>query len=295
MSALSNIIPESSLIERKRSNFTKSLDLGSYQETGNQSFGIGEDIDQNYLFFQSVHVLSQPDGKYEIYSPQKSKSEFNNENLPKKSLKWSLKKYLLGIKSSKHSNKKKLLKGEGENIGRNYAKNNHDNVNCQILIGGNHEDGSQCSCSKFHHHTFQGHTFFLPPEIPDKSESELLFSSKFEFLEANQRHLNVCNTFWRPSLSLNQQNYANRRTCYKYLVDFESLWPEENSLRSLLTDGIQNTALHDAISELALLAVVCGPVHLLESLINLSLVSKLLVITSLVSCCFVVQSIYWSP
>jgi hypothetical protein len=112
-----------------------------------------------------------------------------------------------------------------------------DNVNCQILIGGNHEDGSQCSCSKFHHHTFQGHTFFLPPEIPDKSESELLFSSKFEFLEANQRHLNVCNTFWRPSLSLNQQNYANRRTCYKYLVDFESLWPEENSLRSLLTDG----------------------------------------------------------
>jgi hypothetical protein len=187
------------------------------------------------------------------------------------------------------------LKGEGENIGRNYAKNNHDNVNCQILIGGNHEDGSQCSCSKFHHHTFQGHTFFLPPEIPDKSESELLFSSKFEFLEANQRHLNVCNTFWRPSLSLNQQNYANRRTCYKYLVDFESLWPEENSLRSLLTDGIQNTALHDAISELALLAVVCGPVHLLESLINLSLVSKLLVRTSLVSCCFVVQSIYWSP
>jgi hypothetical protein len=86
--------------------------LGSYQETGNQSFGIGEDIDQNYLFFQSVHVLSQPDGKYEIYSPQKSKSEFNNENLPKKSLKWSLKKYLLGIKSSKHSNKKKSLKGE---------------------------------------------------------------------------------------------------------------------------------------------------------------------------------------
>ena len=84
-----------------------------------------------------------------------------------------------------------MLKGEGENIGRNYAKNNHDNVNCQILIGGNHEDGSQCSCSKFHHHTFQGHTFFLPPEIPDKSESELLFSSKFEFLEANQRHLNV--------------------------------------------------------------------------------------------------------
>jgi hypothetical protein len=109
------------------------------------------------------------------------------------------------------------------------CRDNHDNVNCQILIGGNHEDGSQCSCSKFHHHTFQGHTFFLPPEIPDKSESELLFSSKFEFLEANQRHLNVCNTFWRPSLSLNQQNYANRRTCYKYLVDFESLWPEENT------------------------------------------------------------------
>jgi hypothetical protein len=71
MSALSNIIPESSLIERKRSNFTKSLDLGSYQETGNQSFGIGEDIDQNYLFFQSVHVLSQPDGKYEIIQQKK--------------------------------------------------------------------------------------------------------------------------------------------------------------------------------------------------------------------------------
>ncbi|VDI69482.1 Hypothetical predicted protein, partial [Mytilus galloprovincialis] len=182
-------------------------------------------------FSKSVHVLKQNDGKYKIHNNQKTPVDKNTHS---KTVKTSLR-------------------------------------HCSLVIGGNLETGEQCTCSKFHYHTFQNRTFFLPAvEISENVEKH--FASKVEFVEANHRYLNVCNTFWRPALSLNQQRFSNRKIGIGNLVEFESLWPEESSLKSLLTDGLQNTALCDAISELALLAVVCGPVQLLESLISLALV-----------------------
>lgn len=259
MSTLGNIIPEKSLVDRKRSNFTKSLDLGGVQSIDCGGPQDHEDIDD---FSRSVHVLRHHDGKFQIHSNQKPPVDKNTYS---KSVKTSLRQYFQWLKGVKSSNDKKKLKTK-----QKHANCDKTNASCPLVIGGNFETGGQCTCSKFHYHTFQNRTFFLPIEISEKAEKH--FASRVEFVEANQRYLNVCNTFWRPALSLNQQRFSNRKIGIGSLVEFESLWPEEFSLKSLLTDGLQNTALRDAISELALLAVVCGPVQLLESLISSSLV-----------------------
>lgn len=267
MSGLENIIPTQRLVERKRSNFTKSLDLGEVNsiDCGNASYD---------RFSQSIHIVSHETQNHSNHGNAKSVSDSNGNTL-----KSSVKKYFPWFRGREASlvSTKSIKEHEIQTKG-----NRNERANQQLCSSGSlgnytqenvNQNGGQCKCSKFHHHTFKNGTFYLPREAT--ANQGMSFSSRMEFIEANRRHMTVCNTFWKPELSLNQQNYANRQVCCKYLIDFDSLWPEEGSLKSLLKDGIQNTALRDAISELALLAVVCGPVHLLEYMINLSLISKL--------------------
>ena len=125
-----------------------------------------------------------------------------------------------------------------------------------------------CCCSEYHHHTFESPEFYIPKDESCSKLEATLTQSHREVDQANETFLNISNAFWYPSLCLNQFssefNYTN----------FESLWPQEDVLRDILRDSIQNTVLRGAIPQLTKVAIVCGPVDMLKSLISLSLVSK---------------------
>ncbi|KAJ8320394.1 hypothetical protein KUTeg_001981 [Tegillarca granosa] len=96
-----------------------------------------------------------------------------------------------------------------------------------------------------------------------KSEPSLDFEisiakTRDELIAANDRHLNICNTFWRPSLSMNQYIHGDPA------VEFDTLWPDNSSLKDLLQDGIQNTALRAAISDMTYISVICGPPYMIK-------------------------------
>ncbi|XP_061165516.1 ankyrin-3-like isoform X2 [Saccostrea echinata] len=123
-----------------------------------------------------------------------------------------------------------------------------------------------CCCSEYHHHTFESPEFYIPRDDTCSKLEETLSKNHGEVILANETFLNISNAFWYPSLCLNQFSSEFIYT------NFESLWPEENVLRDILRDSIQNTVLRSAIPQLTKVAIVCGPVDMLKSLISLSLV-----------------------
>jgi hypothetical protein len=132
-----------------------------------------------------------------------------------------------------------------------------------------HRRGSQCcSCSKYHHHTFESPEFYIPRDDSCSRLEATLSQNHREVDLANETFLNISNAFWYPSLCLNQFSSE-----FVY-TNFESLWPMEDVLRDILRDSVQNTVLRAAIPQLTKVAIVCGPIDMLKSLISLSLVSK---------------------
>ncbi len=79
----------------------------------------------------------------------------------------------------------------------------------------------------------------------------------------------ICNTFWRPSLSFNAYKYGDP------LVDFGSLWPDDVTLRALLVEGYQAIELRKSIIQLCLLVLRCGPLRVLQCMLELRLIGKL--------------------
>lgn len=129
--------------------------------------------------------------------------------------------------------------------------------------------GSQCCCcSQYHHHTFESPEFYIPRDDLCSRLEATLTQNHREVDLANETFLNISNAFWYPSLCLNQFSSE-----FVY-TNFETLWPVENALRDILRDSVQNTVLRAAIPQLTKVAIVCGPIDMLKSLISLSLVSK---------------------
>lgn len=125
-----------------------------------------------------------------------------------------------------------------------------------------------CCCSEYHHHTFESPEFYVPRDDSCSKLEASLSQNHQDVEKANETFLNISNAFWYPSLCLNQFSPEFLYT------NFESLWPQEDVLRDILRDSIQNTVLRSAIPQLTKVAIVCGPVDMLKSLISLSLVSK---------------------
>lgn len=123
-----------------------------------------------------------------------------------------------------------------------------------------------CCCSEYHHHTFESPEFYVPRDDSCSKLEASLSQNHQDVEKANETFLNISNAFWYPSLCLNQFSPEFLYT------NFESLWPQEDVLRDILRDSIQNTVLRSAIPQLTKVAIVCGPVDMLKSLISLSLV-----------------------
>ena len=125
-----------------------------------------------------------------------------------------------------------------------------------------------CTCEKYHSHTFTNGAALLYSNKQPYDFEQSLSKTRSDLISANEKHYNICNTFWRPSLSMNSYVHGDAQ------LEYTSLWQSETLLMNWLRDAMQNTILKTAILELALLSVIAGPLHLLKCLINLKLVSK---------------------
>ncbi|KAJ8320393.1 hypothetical protein KUTeg_001980 [Tegillarca granosa] len=116
-----------------------------------------------------------------------------------------------------------------------------------------------CMCRGYHSHTYFKPEFFQSVKSEPSLDFEIsIAKTRDELIAANDRHLNICNTFWRPSLSMNQYIHGDPA------VEFDTLWPDNSSLKDLLQDGIQNTALRAAISDMTYISVICGPPYMIK-------------------------------
>ncbi|XP_077869065.1 uncharacterized protein LOC144360023 isoform X2 [Saccoglossus kowalevskii] len=76
-------------------------------------------------------------------------------------------------------------------------------------------------------------------------------------------HVNICNTFWRPSLTFHPYKHGSQT-----LVEFGSLWPEGEDLQVLVRDVFAQSALREAVIECAKLVLRCGPLRVLKELLR---------------------------
>lgn len=96
------------------------------------------------------------------------------------------------------------------------------------------------------------------------SQSNLLHYSE------KDNHRNICMTFWKPQLSFSPYKYGDK------LVEYNSLWPSEQSLKKTMSEVCHDTVLRRAVLDMCKMSLRCGPVRLLKALLALKLVSKLL-------------------
>ena len=81
-------------------------------------------------------------------------------------------------------------------------------------------------------------------------------------------HVNICNLFWKASLTFHSYTYGDA------LVNFESLWLSKKDMPSLLVEVCQ-TSLRKSILDLCQLVLYCGPTHVLRILLGENILGKL--------------------
>jgi hypothetical protein len=78
----------------------------------------------------------------------------------------------------------------------------------------------------------------------------------------------ICNTFWRPQLTFNPYIHGDE------VVDFGSLWPDQNMLKGLLEEAYQATSLRRSVLDICKLVLRCGPMRVLQTLVTLRIIGK---------------------
>ncbi|KAL3857650.1 hypothetical protein ACJMK2_012297, partial [Sinanodonta woodiana] len=136
------------------------------------------------------------------------------------------------------------------------------------------KNNQTCTCGKYHFHTFdiESGKMSSSQNMPLLSEEsithKLTYQLQQELTACNEKHVTICNTFWKPFLAFSEYRHGQKP------IQFKDLWPNERKICELLKVGIENAVLRDSIPDLCLLAVVCGPVDLLKALLSMSLISK---------------------
>lgn len=286
-------------------DFTKSCVFQSENRSQRNHNMVGHTHED---FFSSVHVVPIGKGQYTVYQPhiKYAESHTGEHSLPNSSnyshsdgLRNSAsanqiitgdgsrtdsvtgyQHHIRNLSQVKASSKQFLTSGQGEEgvsltasldeglmrKTRNTEKYDGKKEKGRMKTG-KKTQRPNCCCKSYHCHTFPKPDFCRMSSINVEFEASLA-QMRTDLVEANEKHLIICNTFWRPFLSMSEFREG------KEIVKFDSLWLEEVSLKGLLRDSIQNTILRSAISELTMMAVAVSPLQLLKSLIDLSLVRK---------------------
>ena len=90
----------------------------------------------------------------------------------------------------------------------------------------------------------------------------------FNQLSTGDKHLNICNTFWRAGLAFSSYQMGDKP------VGFGSLWPKRSTLESLIWEAYYNTSLKKSVLELCRLGICCGPFHVVETMVILNIIGK---------------------
>ncbi|XP_033728424.1 LOW QUALITY PROTEIN: ankyrin-1-like [Pecten maximus] len=278
-------------LRARESSFTRSCVFQSQYQGSRNMTGTHEE------FFSSVHVVATGKGHYSVYQPNAKYAESRPDSVTGQTAQRNLASSGDGessnpelLRSFKHhisnlSSAKSLSKlpqsdiedrtrltvsqTEDSQSNRNGFKNLVNDRGRRVngrMKNEKKADGSTCSCKSYHIHTFSKPDFCRVSDNYNVEFEVSLSQIRSNLVEANEKHLIICNTFWRPFLAISEFHDGDD------VVQFTSLWHEEGNLKELLRDGIQNTVLRTAISDLTLMAVSVGPLQLLKSLIDLSLV-----------------------
>lgn len=247
--------------------------------------------------YASVHVVSTGKGQYTVYQPAVKYAGSHPNRLcnsmahlgsnsqiagdgesSKQELLRSFKHHISNLSSGKSTNK--LAPNDSEDRQHFTASQKENRETRQNGFRDLHDDrkktgrmrnekktdDTMCACKSYHTHTFSKPEFFRTSDDGNVEFEVSLSQIRSNLVEANEKHLIICNTFWRPFLAISEFQDGDN------VVQFRSLWHDEGNLKELLREGIQNTVLRTAISDLTLMAVSIGPIQLLKSLIDLSLV-----------------------
>ena len=132
--------------------------------------------------------------------------------------------------------------------------------------GGEEEDGSY-EMERRHSDPMQKHNNYLPP-VQKSEQSECSEKGSVLSFSCEENSLNICNTFWRPSLTFNSHQYGDA------VLDFGALWPSEETLGNLMQEVYQATPLRKCVLDVCKLALRCGPVRLLKVLVESRIIGE---------------------
>lgn len=247
-----------------------------------------ENLEPSQAFVQSVIVLpNASDGKYSVYRgiPKHIKTKVLSEHAHESFLE-SLKfrhnisnpellrqRYDSGTYSANMPNSHNKHSLEITNLRHSDIWSKKDSVQVKENVSSNESvHAFDCQCGKHHGHKFKTETIYNRSKFNLKSSINRVPSQKKlqEVVIGNENQRIICNVFWNPQLNFCEYKYGDKA------VEFQSLWPQEATIKSLLHDGkmIEEVGLRGALWELCHLIMVNGPVSVFRALIDQNIISK---------------------
>ncbi|KAK6166591.1 hypothetical protein SNE40_023246 [Patella caerulea] len=240
--------------------FTQSLRVTSRRDV----------FETNSDFIETVQVLPSASGRYQIYRP----GSYTNVNRNMTQI--GADGYKHNICNPDMQNKyEKILTGDSKTL-TSSASTSSKSMKKKIKSKGkitptripDNRDDLECSCKLYHSHVFLDETINVDILKLEEQRLKAVENSRVTEIYQAEGNEDPGNIFWTPGLSFHP--YKNGDS----LVDFASLWPGKNELRDhLQNSGVQTTVLRNGtVSDLGRQAIVCGPIHLLDCLIQLRLI-----------------------
>lgn len=251
----------------REEDFTHSCDAATGRNYGNSA------LENNKLFAQSVVVVptSSNGEKYTVYP--------RNVMPPLTSLEisdFTRESFLESMKFDHNISNAELRRQRFENdLESTMRKNSILSKGSRQPINSDSDNRSKsgsfhsedCQCGKYHCHKFKTQTYdtlqYSRPvrPIPVERQSQ-------DVAIGNENQMTICNIFWNAQLNFCGYKYGDK------VIDFQSLWPQEVSIKSLLHDGVQELGLRGALWELVHLVMVAGPVSVLKLLLDENIIRK---------------------
>ena len=127
-----------------------------------------------------------------------------------------------------------------------------------------------CQCGKYHCHKFKMESSSSSASTRNSITRVPSVRKIQDVVLSNEHHMIICNIFWNAKINFCEYKHGDKT------VEFQSLWPQEGTVKSLLHDGIEELGLRGALWELCQLIIVNGPTFVLKALLDQNIIRKLI-------------------
>ena len=238
----SSFIQSVQVVPSSNSEGKYAIYKGVHDNTSTSRLSIDSEIKYSSFLssFQYGHNISNPELKQQ---------RFENDNSD-----WKMRKFSLLSRSKRDGSSSGSRLSSSGNSSGNFSNNN-------------------CQCGQFHSHTFKSERRKMSKLVIPEPEEHSPVKKTADISHGNENQKVISNIFWKPQLSFSEYKHG----CD--LVKFQSLWPSKSSIKSLLTEGVECTerddiGLRGALSELCILALVDGPLTVLQALLEMKYLSE---------------------